>query len=73
MKQKNTLQAIYRLLMRSFSWNPAYLLLLIGRIGIETIQPFPAIFFPALILQTLLQNTAASFREVLLLVFLMVG
>ena len=73
MKQKNTLQAIYRLLMRSLSWNPAYLLLLIGRIGIETIQPFPAILFPALILQTLLQNTAASFRQVLLLVLLMVG
>lgn len=66
MKQKKILYSIVRLFRCSLSWNPSYLLFLLGRMVIEILLPFPAILFPALIIDTLLTDRNSVIGDTLL-------
>lgn len=70
-KQHKVMMAVFCLFRRSYDWNPAYLAILAGRVVINALRPFPAIIFPALIVDTLLGG--GVFGEVLSLVLAMAG
>lgn len=55
-KQKQVAGSIFLLFRLSWSWDPAYLLILSCNVIIKILQPFPAIIFPAWIVDRLLEG-----------------
>lgn len=55
-KQKKVLGSIFFLFRLSWSWSPAYLMLLLCSVIVNILQPFPAIIFPAWIVDSLLEG-----------------
>jgi len=70
-KRKQVLGSIFFLLRLSWSWSPAYLMLLLCSVVVNILQPFPAIIFPAWIVDSLLQG--GTFEETLLPVLGLAG
>lgn len=66
-KQKQVFDSIFFLCRLSWSWNPAYLMLLLCSVIVKIVQPFPAIIFPAWIVDSLLAGGTfgEAFRPVL--------
>lgn len=62
--KKHTLESIIYLFRLSWSWNPAYLMLLLCSVIVSILLPLPAIIFPAWIVDSLL--VGANFEEALL-------
>lgn len=62
--KKQVLGSIFFLFRLSWSWNPAYLMLLLCSVIVTILLPFPAIIFPAWIVDSLLAG--GSFEEALL-------
>ena len=62
--KKHTLESIIYLFKLSWSWNPAYLMLLLCSVIVSILLPLPAIIFPAWIVDSLLLG--ANFEEALL-------
>lgn len=62
--KKHTLESIIYLFKLSWSWNPAYLMLLLCSVIVSILLPLPAIIFPAWIVDSLL--VGANFEEALL-------
>lgn len=62
--KKHTLESIIYLFRLSWSWNPAYLMLLLCSVIVSILLPIPAIIFPAWIVDSLL--VGANFEEALL-------
>lgn len=69
--QKQVSGSIFSLFRLSWSWNPAYLMLLLCSAAVKILQPFPAILFPAWIVNSLLEG--GSFEEALLPVLGLAG
>lgn len=63
-KQKQISDSIFFLFRLSWSWNPAYFMLLLCSVIVRILQPFPAIIFPARIVTSLLEG--GTFEESLL-------
>ena len=61
--KKQVLASIFFLFRLSWSWNPAYLILLLCSAIVKVLMPFPAIIFPAWIVDSLLNGGA--FEEAL--------
>ena len=59
--KKQVLGSIFFLFRLSWSWNPAYLAFLVCSVIVKILLPFPAIIFPARIVDSLLMGGA--FRE----------
>lgn len=55
-RQKQVLGSIFFLFRLSWSWSPAYLIFLLCSVIIKILQPFPAIVFPAWIVDSLLRG-----------------
>lgn len=55
-KQKQVLSSIFFLFRLSWGWSPAYLILLLCSVIIKILLPFPAIIFPAWIVDSLLEG-----------------
>ncbi len=55
-KQKQVVGSIFFLFRLSWSWSPAYLMLLLCSVIVNILQPFPAIIFPAWIVDSLLEG-----------------
>lgn len=55
-KQKQIVGSIFFLFRLSWSWSPAYLMLLLCSVIVNILQPFPAIIFPAWIVDSLLEG-----------------
>lgn len=55
-KQKQVLGSIFVLFRLSWSWSPAYLMLLLCSAIVKILLPFPAIIFPAWIVDVLLEG-----------------
>lgn len=55
-KQKQVFGSIFYLFRLSWSWNPAYLMILLCSIIVKILQPFPAILFPAWIVDSMLEG-----------------
>lgn len=55
-KQKQVLESIFFLFRLSWVWSPAYLVLLLCSVIVKVLLPFPAIFFPARIVDSLLEG-----------------
>lgn len=70
-KQKQVLGSILFLFRLSWSWSPAYLMLLLCSVMVNILLPFPAIIFPAWIVDSLLEG--ATFGEALLPVLGLAG
>ena len=70
-KQKRVLDSMRYLFRLSWSWRPAYLMILLGSAMIKMLLPFPAIVFPARIVDCLLEG--GSFEEALLPVLGLAG
>ena len=70
-QQKQVFGSIFFLFRVSWSWNPAYLMLLLCSAIVKILQPFPAIVFPAWIVDFLLAG--GTFEEALLPVFGLAG
>ena len=70
-KQKQVLSSILYLFKLSWSWSPAYLMLLLCSVIVKILQPFPAIIFPAWIVGSLLEG--GTFGEALLPVLGLAG
>ncbi len=62
--KKHILESIFYLFRLSWSWNPAYLMLLLCSVIVSILLPLPAIIFPAWIVDSLLAG--ADFEEALL-------
>lgn len=62
-KQKQVLGSIFLLFRLSWSWNPAYLMLLLCSAIVKILLPFPTIIFPAWIVDRLLEG--GTFGEAL--------
>ena len=60
-KQKQVFDSIFFLFRLSWSWNHAYLMLLLCSVMVKILQPFPAIIFPAWIVDSLLEG--GTFEE----------
>lgn len=52
--KKHILESIFYLFRLSWSWNPAYLMLLLCNVVVSILLPFPAIIFPVWIVDSLL-------------------
>ncbi|MCI8401183.1 MAG: ABC transporter ATP-binding protein [Lachnospiraceae bacterium] len=70
-QKKQVLSAVRKLYRRSLSWNPWYMAMLAGRVGVETLRPLPAIIFPAFIMDALLRGD--EFDRIVMLIFAMAG
>lgn len=70
-KQKQISGSIFFLFRLSWSWNPAYLMLLLCSVIVNILQPFPTILFPAWIVHSLLEG--GTFGEALLPVLGLAG
>jgi len=70
-KKRETVQAGLLLLKLSFQWNPLYVVVLVCHIIVEILLPFPAIIFPALIVDELLDGQV--FERILLPVLILAG
>ena len=70
-KQKQILDSIFFLFRLSWGWSPAYLMLLLCSAVVKILQPFPAIIFPAWIVDSLLKG--GNFEEALLPVLGLAG
>lgn len=70
-KQKQISDSIFFLFRLSWSWNPAYFMLLLCSVIVRILQPFPAIIFPAWIVASLLEG--GTFVEALLPVLWLAG
>lgn len=70
-KQKQILGSIFFLFRLSWSWSPAYLILLLCSVIVEILQPFSTIIFPAWIANSLLEG--GIFGEALLPVLGLAG
>lgn len=70
-KQKQVLDSILFLFRLSWAWSPAYLMLLLCSVIVKILLPFPAIIFPAWIVDSLLES--GTFREALLPVLGLAG
>ena len=70
-KRKQVLSSILYLFKLSWSWSPAYLLLLLYSVIVKILQPFPAIIVPAWIVDSLLEG--GTFEEALLPVLGLAG
>ena len=70
-KRHKVMMAVLRLFRRSFDWNPAYLAVLAVRVAVNALRPFPAIVFPALIVDALLEGQ--TFVEAFLWVLALAG
>lgn len=68
--KKHILESIFYLFRLSWSWNPAYLMLLLCSVIVAILLPLPAIIFPAWIIDFLLAG--ANFEEALLPVLMLV-
>ena len=55
-KQRQVLASVFFLFRLSWSWHPAYLMLLMGSAVLKILMPFPAILFPAWIVDSLLHG-----------------
>lgn len=63
-KQKQVTGSIFFLFRLSWSWSPAYLMILLCSVIVKILQPFPAIIFPAWIVRSLLEER--NFEEAFL-------
>lgn len=70
-KQKQVLVSVFYLFRLSWSWNPAYLAFLLCSVIVKIMLPFPAIIFPAWIVDSLLNG--GTFGEALVLVMGLAG
>lgn len=70
-RQKQVLGSIFFLFRLSWSWSPAYLIFLLCSVIIKILQPFPAIIFPAWIVDSLLRG--GTLEEALLPVLGLAG
>ena len=70
-KQRQVLNSVFFLFRLSWSWNPAYLIILLCSVIIKVLQPFPAIVFPAWIVDSLLEG--GTFGEAFLPVLGLAG
>lgn len=55
-QRKQVLPAVFKLYGRSWRWNPGYIAMLVCRIAVKTVRPFPGIVFPAMIMDALLEG-----------------
>ena len=70
-KRKQVLGSIFFLFRLSWSWSPAYLMLMLCSAIVKILQPFPAIIFPVWIVDSLLEG--GTLREALLPVLGLTG
>ena len=70
-KQKQVLDSILFLFRLSWIWSPAYLMLLLCSVIVKILLPFPAIIFPAWIVDSLLEG--GTLNEALLPVLGLAG
>ncbi len=70
-KQKQVLDSIFFLFRLSWVWSPAYLMLLLCSAIVKILLPFPAIIFPAWIVDSLLEG--GTFGEALMPVLWLAG